>query len=71
MTQTDFSSQLKAVLADQGIESAIALLNSRTDCRFTSMFRFDGELLRPLTFYDRTDPEYFDFMVGILHGKAS
>ena len=56
MTATDFATQLKIVLAERGLEAAIALLNSFTGCRFTSMFRFDGRMLRPLTFYDRADP---------------
>ena len=45
--------ELKKVFANGGPRAAIAFLNSLTDHRFTSLYRFDGEMLRNITFYDR------------------
>lgn len=53
---TDLLDELRIALADGGVPAALALLNSRTACRFTSMYRFDRDMLRTLTFYDRANP---------------
>jgi GAF domain-containing protein len=49
--------ELKQVFAKGGTRAAVAFLNSLTDQRFTSLFRFDNEMLRNITFYDRERPE--------------
>jgi GAF domain-containing protein len=49
--------QLRTVLASGGSRAALAYLNSLTSQRFSSLFRFDGEHLRSVTFYDREAPE--------------
>ena len=49
--------QLRTVLAEEGTRAALAYLNSLTSQRFTSLYRFDGELLSNVTFYDREAPE--------------
>ncbi len=49
--------KLKIVFASGGPRAAIAFLNSLTDHRFTSLYRFDGETLRNITFYDREHPD--------------
>ncbi len=49
--------ELKKVYADAGARAAIAYLNSLTGHRFTSLYRFDGETLRNITFYDRDRPD--------------
>ena len=56
MMPTDSLNELRIALAEGGVSAAIAILNSRTACRFTSMYRFDRDMLRTLTFYDREDP---------------
>lgn len=44
-------------LLDEGdLRGAIILLNSLTSHRFTSLFRFDGEMLRNVVFFDRENP---------------
>ena len=60
MASHDFSSrraQLQRVLARDGTRAALAYLNSLTSQRFTSLYRFEGERLRNITFYDRLAPE--------------
>jgi GAF domain-containing protein len=47
---------LRSALALRGTPSALALLNSLTDLRYTSLYRFDGPSLCAVTFYDRTTP---------------
>jgi GAF domain-containing protein len=47
---------LKTAFSEGGTRGAIAYLNSRTQHRFTSLFRFDGATLRNITFYDRENP---------------
>jgi GAF domain-containing protein len=49
-------SELKSILAERGVRGAVEFLNSLTPHRFTSLFRFDGETLRNLTFFDRENP---------------
>jgi GAF domain-containing protein len=47
---------LKAVLRAGDLRGAVMFLNSLTTHRFTSLFRFDGETLRNVVFFDREDP---------------
>lgn len=49
--------ELKKVFAEAGPRAAIAFLNSLTGHRFTSLYRFDGGMLRNITFYDRENPD--------------
>jgi len=49
--------QLRTQLASGGPRAALAYLNSLTSQRFTSLYRFDGEHLRNITFFDREAPE--------------
>lgn len=49
--------QLKAAFAHGGVREAVALLNSLTPHRFTSLYQFDGATLRNITFFDRENPE--------------
>ena len=48
---------LKAVLRAGDLRGAVMFLNSLTTHRFTSLFRFDGEVLRNVVFFDRENPE--------------
>jgi GAF domain-containing protein len=50
-------SELKSVFNGKGLRRAVIFLNSLTDHRFTSVYRFDGPTLRSITFYDRENPE--------------
>ena len=49
--------RLKKAYSEEGCRSALALLNSLCGLRFTSLYRFTGETLRNITFYDREYPE--------------
>ncbi len=49
--------ELKQAFAQGGPRAALAYLNSLTDHRFTSLYRFDDEVLRNVTFYDRERPD--------------
>jgi GAF domain-containing protein len=60
MQSTSFEAaraQLREALSGEGTRAALAFLNSQTSLRFTSLYRFDGEHLRNVTFYDREAPE--------------
>lgn len=48
---------LKAVLRAGDLRGAVIYLNSLTRHRFTSLFRFDGGMLRNAVFFDRENPE--------------
>ncbi|MBA2690795.1 MAG: GAF domain-containing protein [Burkholderiales bacterium] len=54
---SDAISNLKRILANDGVRAAVVYLNSLTRHRFTSLYRFDGETLHNLIFYDRENPE--------------
>lgn len=47
---------LKAVLRAADLRGALMFLNSLTTHRFTSLYRFDGEVLRNVVFFDRENP---------------
>lgn len=47
---------LKNAFATSGVRGAMALLNSLSPHRFTSLYQFDGGTLRNITFYDRENP---------------
>ncbi len=48
--------RVRALLRDNDLRGAVILLNSLTPHRFTSLFRFDGETLRSVVFFDRENP---------------
>lgn len=48
--------ELTAAFANGGVRGAVVFLNSLTDHRFTSLYRFDGATLRNITFFDRENP---------------
>ncbi len=48
--------QLKDAMSSKGIRGAVEYLNSLTSQRFTSLYRFDGDMLHNLYFYDRENP---------------
>ena len=50
-------SELNSVFSAKGTRGAIAYLNSLTDHRFTSLYRFDADMLRSVIFYDREHPD--------------
>lgn len=49
--------ELKSVLGKEGLRASLAFLNSLTSHRFTSLYRFEGDRLHSITFYDREHPE--------------
>lgn len=48
--------RLRALLHAGDLRGAVILLNSLAPHRFTSLFRFDGEMLRNVVFFDRENP---------------
>ena len=57
ISNTEALTHLKAILAEEGIRAAISYVNSLTTHRFTSFFRFEGETLKNVFFFDRLHPE--------------
>lgn len=47
---------IKAVLRARDLRGAVMFLNSLTTHRFTSLYRFDGDMLRNVVFFDRENP---------------
>ncbi len=41
----------------EGVRAALRYLNSRTPHRFTGVYRYDGEMLRNMALFDRSEPE--------------
>lgn len=61
MTESDTESdtalqQLRALIRDGDVRGALALLNARTEHRFTSLYRFDDDTLRNVWFHDCEHP---------------
>ncbi len=48
--------EIKHLVRSGQIRSALALLNSLTEHRFTALYRFDRDTLRNLYFFDRENP---------------
>ena len=48
--------KLRAAFTKGGVRGAVTYLNSLTEHRFTSLYRFDGPTLRNITFFDRENP---------------
>jgi hypothetical protein len=48
--------EFRAALSS-GLSSALRYLNSRTPHRFTGVYRYDGDMLRNMALFDRSEPE--------------
>lgn len=58
MTEFETALQrLRALMRAGDVRGALALLNARTAHRFTSLYRFDGDTLRNVWFFDCEHPE--------------
>ena len=44
---------LRSVLSDRGVIGGLALLNDRTDYRYTGIYKFDGDVMRAAYVFDR------------------
>ncbi|TBR14584.1 MAG: GAF domain-containing protein [Lysobacter sp.] len=49
--------RLRALLREDDLRGTVILLNSMTPHRFTSLFRFGGDTLHNVVFYDRENPD--------------
>ena len=47
---------LKSILGRDGVRAAVIFLNSKTDHRYTALYRFDRETLCNLYFVDKENP---------------
>ena len=56
MISNERMNELRETFRNRGATEAIAMLNSMTECRFTSLYQFFGDKLHNLTFFDRQDP---------------
>ena len=56
-TLDDSLRHVRSILDSKGIRSALIYLNGLTDHRFTSLYRFNSEMLDNLYFFDRENPE--------------
>lgn len=56
-TSSEIRSELRSILAQEGIRAALIYLNALTGHRFTALYRFDDETLANIYFYDRQNPE--------------
>lgn len=45
------------VALHEGLRAALRYLNSRTPHRFTGVYRYDGDMLRNVALFDRSEPE--------------
>jgi hypothetical protein len=48
--------EFRVALRD-GVHAALRYLNSRTPHRFTGVYRYDGETLRNMALFDRSEPD--------------
>jgi hypothetical protein len=49
--------EVRASLARGGLHAALRYLNGRTPFRFTGVYRFDGDMLRNVSLFDRWAPD--------------
>lgn len=56
ITQQKTVNTFQELLKTAGVHAALQFLNSTSQYRFTSVFRFEGELLRNLYLIDRENP---------------
>jgi hypothetical protein len=67
MLEIDLSAQTAAVrnvLANRGIVPALALLNDRTQYRYTAIYKLSGEVMRAAHAFDRTS-EYRTWLKAV------
>jgi hypothetical protein len=60
---------VRSVLANRGIVPALALLNDRTDYRFTAIYKLDGEVMHAAHAFDRTS-EYRTWLKVVPLGRS-
>lgn len=53
----DSTQRLRSLLATGDVRAGVAFLNSLTEHRFTSLYRFDRHRLSNVVFYDRENPD--------------
>jgi GAF domain-containing protein len=53
---SDALGELKEIVRERGIRAGLVFLNARTPHRFTALYRFDGETLHNLVFFDAENP---------------
>ena len=56
MLEIDRSEQaeaLRSMLASHGVLAGLAMLNDRTDYRYTGIYKYDGEIMRAVHVFDR------------------
>ena len=53
---TEDLDELKRILATGGLHPVLAFLNDRTPHRFTGVYRYDGDMLRNVSLFDRFEP---------------
>lgn len=56
MSSTPPLAEFRAALFG-GVHAALRYLNSRTPHRYTGVYRYDGEMLRNMALFDRSEPE--------------
>ena len=56
MPNTQALPKLREILSHSGVRAAIIFMNNLTDQRFTALYRFSGEMLKNLHFFDRENP---------------
>jgi hypothetical protein len=57
MSRPAEASRFASVLRTDGLRAALAYLNSRTPHRCTAVYRYDGDVMRSMATYDRSEPE--------------
>ncbi|VTU31136.1 hypothetical protein [Variovorax sp. RA8] len=60
---------VRSVLASRGVAPALALLNDRTDYRFTAIYKLDGEVMHAAHAFDRTS-EYRTWLKVVPLGRS-
>jgi len=54
--RSEMLATLRATLSREGVRGLVIHLNGLTQYRFTSLYRFEKDLLQSLCFYDRENP---------------
>ncbi|KWT97578.1 MULTISPECIES: hypothetical protein [unclassified Variovorax] len=60
---------IRSVLANRGIVPALALLNDRTNYRFSAIYKLDGEVMHAAHAFDRTS-EYRTWLKVVPLGRS-
>jgi hypothetical protein len=56
MSESAVISEFWAIVRSRGIHDGLRFLNDRTPHRFTAIYRYDGDMLRSVHFYDQFTP---------------